>query len=43
MPTLPGQTETVLARHLAAFARRSVDEILLDYAETSVLLLPSGR
>ncbi|MBK8725918.1 MAG: nuclear transport factor 2 family protein [Holophagaceae bacterium] len=42
MLPFPGQTETVVQRHLAAFARRSVDELLLDYAETSVLLLPSG-
>ena len=36
------QTEATLARHLQAFASSSVDSVMQDYAEESVLVIPDG-
>ena len=42
MSTNQSQTEATLTRHLQAFAKSSVDGVMQDYVEESVLVVPDG-
>lgn len=42
MSANPSKTEATVGNHLQAFFRKSIDGVVQDYAEESVLIVPSG-
>jgi hypothetical protein len=42
MATEPKQTQATLAHHLQSFGQKSVDGILSDYTEASLIMTPNG-
>jgi hypothetical protein len=42
MSSDPGKTEATVNNHLQAFFRKSVDDVVQDYAKDSVLIVSSG-